>query len=92
MPSCQAEFKAKTMTAESHKVGDVTQVEECPGATTGLKQTYTTMPLAQSARGQGGDEGEFCWCEGTGPVVAWGIWQKLIGARPQLCQEFCPGQ
>lgn len=28
----------------------------------------------------------------TGPVVAWGIWQKLIGVRPQICQEFCPGQ
>lgn len=31
--------------------------------TTGLKHTYITMPLAQSARGQGGGEVEFCCCE-----------------------------
>lgn len=36
---------------------------ECPGTVLGRKRTYATMPLAQSARGQGGDEGEFCWYE-----------------------------
>lgn len=57
------------MTAESHKVGAITQVEECPGTTTGLKHTYTTMPLAQSARGQGGEmKGSFAGVKGLGQL------------------------
>lgn len=56
------------MTAESHKVWDTDQVQECPGTTTGLKHTYTTMPLAQSAGGQGGDGGSFAGVNGLGQL------------------------
>lgn len=60
--------------------------------TTGLKHTYITMPLAQSERGKEEVKANVTGVKRTGPVVAWGIWQKLIGVRPQICQEFCPGQ
>ena len=95
--SCQAEFKAKTMAAESHKVWDTNQVWECPGKTTGPWHTYITMPLAQSARGQGGGEGEFCWCEmdwascGLGNLaeINRGKASTMPGILPRAVQSQC---
>lgn len=51
------------MVVESYKVWDINQVWECFGKIIGFWYIYIIMFLVQLVRGQGGGEGEFCWCE-----------------------------